>query len=229
LATYRGERALYRALRQKGKSYPVGYCLRWVREQFGVSAYYRYAYQVWQNCPSKLRHVTSDAPPRGTIALYRAPGTSGYPGHIAISIGGGYIVSTDLPYSGRIGVVHYRAPERKWGLSYVGYTRWVNQRSVWAPFIDASNVAAVARKSRSRSGLQSVWGPPGVARVEYRLYRRGLLAKRRVNRWWNKYSTAAYAAWQRKCGYSSSDADGVPGLKTLRRLARLSPYATVGK
>lgn len=30
----------------------------------------------------------------------------------------------------------------------------------------------------------------------------------------------AYAAWQRKCGYRGRDADGIPGLKSLRKLGK---------
>jgi peptidoglycan hydrolase-like protein with peptidoglycan-binding domain len=38
---------------------------------------------------------------------------------------------------------------------------------------------------------------------------------------------AAYAAWQRKCGYSGADADGVPGKTSLSKLADLHGYTVV--
>jgi hypothetical protein len=35
---------------------------------------------------------------------------------------------------------------------------------------------------------------------------------------WGDHTTGAYAEWQKKCGFSGSDADGVPGSTTMRRL-----------
>lgn len=39
---------------------------------------------------------------------------------------------------------------------------------------------------------------------------------------WGSGDKASYAAWQRKCGYSGSDADGVPGKSTWDRLKVLN-------
>jgi peptidoglycan hydrolase-like protein with peptidoglycan-binding domain len=38
---------------------------------------------------------------------------------------------------------------------------------------------------------------------------------------------AAYAVWQRKCGYTGSDADGIPGKASLAKLAALHGYTVV--
>lgn len=35
---------------------------------------------------------------------------------------------------------------------------------------------------------------------------------------WGDHTTAAYSEWQKKCGFSGSDADGVPGATTMRKL-----------
>ncbi|WP_435613287.1 peptidoglycan-binding protein [Streptomyces sp. bgisy159] len=55
--------------------------------------------------------------------------------------------------------------------------------------------------------------------VERALQAEGLLAAKWVDGSWGTKTDAAYAAWQRRCGYHGSAADGVPGIASLRRLA----------
>lgn len=52
-----------------------------------------------------------DYVPPGALVLYLGPRD----GHTAISAGGGMIVSTDLPHSGRFGLVSITAPVTSWG------------------------------------------------------------------------------------------------------------------
>ena len=233
LAKWRGERAVYNGYQHRstfidGSRLLVGRCLQWVRGMFGVAAMFRYAYDVWLQCPAEYRHATSVAPPRGSVALYRSPNTSGRPGHIAIGLGGGKILSTDLPTGGKVGVVHYMDPVRRWGHSYVGYCWWINGKVITAPFIDVSDIAEVARRSKAlvakNGGYGNVRDGAVVKQVEHRLWKRRLLAFARVNTTWNKIDTAAYARWQRILGYSGSEADGVPGLASIRALCRREPY-----
>jgi hypothetical protein len=222
-ATYYGEKALQRAAATK--SCLEGMCLYHVRRYFGIPRKYDSAHDAWLH--ARNRH--SGTPPRGAVVFWRSRSVSGQYGHIALSLGGGIVRSTDWPYAGHVSNAKISDISIKWGLDYDGWTWNLNDHGIWAPTVDLSNVAAVARKSKSKSGLQSVRGPVGVRRVEYSLYRRGLFPRFRVNRWWNKYTTRAYAAWQRRLGYSGSDADGVPGITSLRRLARLRPYRIVRK
>ncbi len=58
-----------------------------------------------------------------------------------------------------------------------------------------------------------------VIRVERQLRRRGLLARQYVDGHFGSSTVAAYAAWQRRLGYSGLAANGLPGITSLTRLA----------
>jgi peptidoglycan hydrolase-like protein with peptidoglycan-binding domain len=58
----------------------------------------------------------------------------------------------------------------------------------------------------------------GVRTVEAALVDAGLLAKRYSDGHFGTSTIAAYAAWQRRCGYTGKAADGIPGRASLERL-----------
>jgi hypothetical protein len=58
-----------------------------------------------------------------------------------------------------------------------------------------------------------------VIRIERLLRRRGLLAKRYVDGHYGSTTKAAYAAFQRRLGYSGLAANGLPGITSLTKLA----------
>lgn len=59
---------------------------------------------------------------------------------------------------------------------------------------------------------------PQVLLVEKALNREGLLSSGLVDGSWGTSTIKAYAAWQRRCGFTGSAADGYPGLNSLQRL-----------
>ena len=91
------EQAVAYALTQVGVWRDAGYCLRFV----GRAVYQRpwdgasidYAYQVWDNAPASLHHARDFAAPRGAIVLWSSR-IGGGAGHIAISLGGGKMITT---------------------------------------------------------------------------------------------------------------------------------------
>ena len=221
IAKWRGERAIWNGLRHRtsfidGSRLRVGWCLRWVREMFGIPPKFRYAFQNWGAMPAKYRHVTSNPPPRGSVAYYRSPNTNGMPGHIAIGLGGGKILTTDLPTGGRVGVVHYMDPVRRWGHQYVGYGWWINGKVIAARTVDASTLAYTANGHPAHS-------PSMTYTVARSLHAQRLLALLWVTRRWDFHKTRAYAAWQRRMGHTGAAANGIPGWRTLRQLARRAP------
>lgn len=54
--------------------------------------------------------------------------------------------------------------------------------------------------------------------VEKALHAEGLLASQWVDGSWGTKTLTAYTAWQRRLGYTGSDADGIPGKTSLQRL-----------
>ncbi|MFF3112876.1 peptidoglycan-binding protein [Kitasatospora sp. NPDC057904] len=67
-----------------------------------------------------------------------------------------------------------------------------------------------------------------VAIVEQALADEGLLEQRWVDGSFGSLTVTAYAGWQRRCGYSDPDADGVPGADSLQRLGAAHDFTVTG-
>ncbi|MFD9442151.1 peptidoglycan-binding protein LysM [Streptomyces sp. NPDC060001] len=86
------------------------------------------------------------------------------------------------------------------------------------PTVDLSNLVAAARRD---PGLKQggTTHPADVKIVEAALKAEGLLsASYASDGAYGSTTIAAYRAWQRKCGYSGADADGIPGKSSLEKL-----------
>jgi len=212
MSVRKGEAAVHNASTWVGHSYPAGWCLRWVRERFGIGLLYGSAALAWRS--AKHRHQ-SGPPPRGVPVFYTG-GRSGF-GHVAISAGGGYIYTTDLPNMGRVGKVHWKEPIRRWGMTYAGWTNDLNGVSTWCRTVDLSRLRYAAKDHPMHYQY-------GTFAVQRQLAMVGLLPWAKVNGWWGTSTTKAYAAWQQRLGYSRMEADGIPGLTTLRHLGQHSPF-----
>ncbi|MFI1942067.1 N-acetylmuramoyl-L-alanine amidase [Streptomyces purpureus] len=85
------------------------------------------------------------------------------------------------------------------------------------PVVDLSKLIAAARSDPARRGTPISYY--GVKTVEQALVREGLLAPSLADGHFGTATIAAYAAWQRRCGYKGTAADGIPGAESLRKLA----------
>lgn len=101
-----------------------GYCLREVRECYGVPAAALDATQAWDQ--AKRRHPQTDPRkiPRGVPVFWL--GGSGGHGHVAISTGWGRCWSTDILRAGFFDRVPIDAICDRWGLTLVGWTEDLN-------------------------------------------------------------------------------------------------------
>ncbi|MDF2918139.1 MAG: hypothetical protein K0S70_2356 [Microbacterium sp.] len=109
------------------RTYGTGLCLNAVYVALGSHTsdrpgFYTYALRALETVPAGNRHYDR-TPPKGAIVFFTA-GRNGY-GHICISVGGGNVVSTDVPGSGRVGVTSISALERAWGRRFLCWTNWV--------------------------------------------------------------------------------------------------------
>ncbi|WP_236245076.1 peptidoglycan-binding protein [Streptomyces sp. CC210A] len=86
------------------------------------------------------------------------------------------------------------------------------------PVVDLSRLVAAARQDPPSSGTRVSYG--GVRVVEDALVAEGLLDRRYADGHFGTATVRAYAAWQRRCGYTGAAADGVPGRDSLTRLGR---------
>jgi hypothetical protein len=86
------------------------------------------------------------------------------------------------------------------------------------PTVDLSNLVAAARRDPElRQG--GTTHPADVRIVEAALKAEGLLsATYAADGSFGSLTKTAYAAWQRRCGYSGSGADGIPGRASLEKL-----------
>lgn len=88
-----------------------------------------------------------------------------------------------------------------------------------AKVVDLSKVVAAAKRDpRAKSG--TFVAKADVDIVEDALVAEGLLAKGYADGHFGTKTIAAYAKWQRECGYEGDDADGYPGESSLKKLGK---------
>ena len=111
------------ARRQARQDKPLGYtglCDHFVANAYGVAhSGYDNAIGHWQQTADKYRHAGDREPPPGALVFWEG-GSSG-DGHVAISLGNGKIVSTDISRSGYADVVSLKTIEDKWHMKYLGW------------------------------------------------------------------------------------------------------------
>ncbi|MFE5325685.1 N-acetylmuramoyl-L-alanine amidase [Embleya sp. NPDC056575] len=84
------------------------------------------------------------------------------------------------------------------------------------PAVDLAELVAAARSDPERAGTPVTY--MGTRMVENALVEEGLLAEGLADGHYGTATVRAYAEWQRRLGYSGSDADGIPGRRSLARL-----------
>ncbi|MER7582943.1 peptidoglycan-binding protein [Kitasatospora sp. NPDC097691] len=96
----------------------------------------------------------------------------------------------------------------------------LNRLLGYIPGQRAVSVAHVVSAARTDPGAEQGHRTYGseVAIVEQALVDEGLLEQRWADGSFGTRTVAAYAAWQRRCGYEGGAADGIPGQATLHRL-----------
>jgi len=92
----------------------------------GIPALYGDASTAWRN--TNDRYPGNKNAPRGSF-VYWTGGSKGY-GHVAISLGGGKVRSTDYPTSGTVGTADIGWFETHWGLPYAGWAWDNNEQTV---------------------------------------------------------------------------------------------------
>ncbi|SDM46138.1 hypothetical protein SAMN04487981_101596 [Streptomyces sp. cf386] len=107
---------------------------------------------------------------------------------------------------------------------------WVQQGAPWPggtkpttstpsrPVVDLSKLIAARRADPPKSGTPVSYS--GVKTVEAALVAEGLLSKSLADGHFGTATVTAYAAWQRRCGWSGDDADGTPGIASLTKLGK---------
>jgi hypothetical protein len=97
-------------------------CLLFVRTRYGVPKRAHTALRAWSAARHKHRH--DHYPPAGVPVFWSGGSHRG--GHVAISLGHGMIVSTDMPRTGHVGRIRLSTIARRWHLRYLGWTEDLN-------------------------------------------------------------------------------------------------------
>lgn len=111
---------------EQSTSNGVGMCLQWSRERAAIPSLQPDAATAWKHAFN--RHPGDKNPPRGAM-VYWTGGSKGY-GHIAVSLGGGKIRSSDANGNGKPATVSIDWPTQQWGMPYAGWADNVNDQVI---------------------------------------------------------------------------------------------------
>lgn len=132
---------------------PSGLCLNFTRTAQGAPGGVPRAIDSWRGVPLELRHG-GKFPPPGVAVFWQ--GHPGSPGHVAVSLGGGRVRSTDWPSPGTVSSVSIGAVTRRWysspGERYLGWGESTNGVRTYIPprlVLDGSAVRHALREHRS--------------------------------------------------------------------------------
>jgi hypothetical protein len=198
-------------------SWPQGYCLQWVRSTFSVAPLYASASDAWRE--AKRKHPTNSGKhcPRN-VPVWWTGGSQGF-GHVALSVGNGFCLSTDAGGAGKCAKVEIDELTRRWGLDFKGWTEDINDKRVYDPH---PGRPAAGWEKVKLSALRPKEHNKDIEVVKRRLHAK-LGDKYDLNMdkladFWGDHVTDAYKAWQERLGFTGKDADGKPGRQSLEKL-----------
>jgi hypothetical protein len=150
-------------------------------------------------------------------------------GHVALSLGGGKIRSTDWPSKGKVGTTTIATLNRTWTKQrYRGWSEDINgvrlpmtpgaPTKVPPPKVSLSKVVQAARTGSKAAGVLIV--------------QKALKAEVGLDfssgpGFFGRRTKDSYARWQRKMGFTGADADGIPGKTSLARLGAKHKFTVV--
>ena len=104
-------------------------CLQFVRLALGIPRKYPTARSAWQN--AKHRHRSALARIPVGVPVFTQGANSA--GHVVISLGGGWVRSTDWPTDGKVGNARLEVLLARFEQRYLGWTEDLNGVRVWLP------------------------------------------------------------------------------------------------
>jgi hypothetical protein len=204
-------------------SFDSGFCLRFVRSMLGVGPKFLTATRAFNG--TQHRHTTT--PPPGVPVWWTAGRkTTKFPeglGHVALSLGGGRIRSTDWPSKGKVGTTTIATLNATWtSQRYRGWSEDINGARVFTkappPKVSLSKVEQAARSGSKAAGVLIV---QKALKAEFGLdFSSG-------PGFFGPLTKDSFSRWQRKLGFTGADADGIPGKKSLTRLGAKYGFTVV--
>lgn len=183
-------------------------CQKFARMAAGAGGGAATALIGWRQ--ARYRHRTG-TPPAGSFVWWGG----GRYGHVAVSIGGGYIWSTDIRRRGYVDRVSISYLTSRWNMPYFGWSEDINNVRIrvrppppgGAPRVSLANLRPRKRNADVKL-LQSVLRRKGYSRFN----------PSGATGYYGAETQAMVRAFQLAQGWRGADADGVPGPKTCARL-----------
>jgi len=199
---------------RNNKTFEPGFCLRYVRTAYGVDPFFASAADAWRGATAKHRVKSGMQVPRGA-PVYWTGGSQGF-GHIAIATGNGGCWSTDAGGSGVVAKVNIDELTQRFNIDFQGWAEDVNKVRVFdtGPLVKPADMPIVKL-------AKVVPQPEEDVRAVQRALKRRLKDRAKdvpLDGFFGKETRDAYALWQRRCGFSGKDANGIPGSVSLERL-----------
>lgn len=172
--------------------YRSGYCLNYVQTMLAAPWSGPSAIYAWQH--AKDKHRADKHPPPGVPVFW----SGGRYGHIAISVGGGRVRSTDWPSSGRVGEVPIETLSRAWHKHYEGWSTDLGGRTI--PGIAAARPTSTRPNvyvNRLRFGVTD---SDSVRHAQRRLIALGFAIPAGPTGTYGAQTDDAVRAWQRSIG-----------------------------
>jgi hypothetical protein len=193
-------------------------CDRFMARCYGFyGSGYVSAHSHWHYIPSSMKHPGYSAP----VGAFHFWDIGSY-GHVALNVGKGLVASNDIKRVGKIDVVPVTYIGQRWGARYLGWTE-PYLRAGWG--VNPNRPPSVPPPVVSKPVVHVSRVQPGANNSEVLVLQKALRAEPKILL---DYSSGpgvfgprtrdAYAKWQRLLGFSGSDADGKPGITSLRAL-----------
>lgn len=193
-------------------------CQKFSRQCVGAPPFGTSARKAFNAIPAANRH-TSSPPPPGSIAYYGHADRGA--GHAVFVVEGGRVWSNDILRRGRIDRVAWDIFIPKWHLPYRG---WID--ACPSGRLPVASAPSAPRRLGYRQGKKvfrskmrfkqpdsdSVWN------LQVALMAKGFKFSDGPSGYYGGHTRAMCAAFQRRQGWSGSDADGIAGPGTIRRL-----------
>lgn len=235
------------ATRMIGNRSYAGWCEKFVRECFGFPARNASATIAWNR--TKIRHRNINNAPAGVPIFWELhPANRNYGlGHVAISVGGGYCISTSVGPGGAIGKVKIADLTRAWGMTVRGWTEDYHGKRVytapkpskpskgrksgrvphtdWTVSVDGAfgRYTALALQNVLRHNgyrthaMDGSFGSHSIRSLQRFLRAKGYRGHAIDGRW-GSWTTRSLQQWLRDLGYRGHAIDGSFGPYTVRSL-----------
>jgi hypothetical protein len=215
MRTYAQAKEFAQQQHRSGSASWLNLCQMFSRQCVGAPPFGTSAREAFNSTAEECRHQSSPPPP-GSIAYYgfRDRGA----GHAVFAVNGGFVWSNDILRRGRIDRVRWDVFESRWKLPYRG---WISacpagelpvQRGNEKPAYRQGKKVYQSRMRLEQDDSDSVWN------LQVALIARGFEFENGPTGYYGNHTRRCVAAFQRRRGWTGSDADGIAGPITIDKL-----------